>query len=162
MASGETGNADNSYKTPDRSNTMFTPAHARATTAYKRVSAETSVQNADPHRLVHLLFEELLKSLANARGAMARKAIAEKGAAISHCVRIIEEGLKAGLNEREGGELAQNLSRLYDYCVVQLTKANARNDESLIQEVRSLIEPVAQAWQEINPRSDVQSNIVGA
>lgn len=140
---------------------MFTPAHARATSAYKRVSAETSVQNADPHRLVHLLFEELLKSLANARGAMARKEVAEKGAAIGHSVRIIEEGLKAGLNPREGGELAQNLGLLYDYCVVQLTKANARNDESLIQEVRSLIEPVAQAWQEINPRGNVQSNKVG-
>lgn len=130
---------------------MYTAASSRATNAYRRVSAETSVQNANPHRLVHLLFEELLKNLAKARGAMARKDIAEKGAAISMSVRIIEEGLKAGLNPREGGELAQNLGRLYDYCVMQLTKANARNDESLIQEVRALVEPIALAWQEINP-----------
>jgi flagellar protein FliS len=130
---------------------MFTPAYARASSAYKRVGVETSVQNANPHHLVHLLFEELLQSISNARGAMARQQIAEKGAAIGKAVRILDEGLKAALDVDQGGELAENLSRLYDYCIIQLTSANARNDDDLLQEVRSLIEPVAQAWREINP-----------
>lgn len=130
---------------------MFTPAYARASSAYKRVGAETSVQNANPHHLVHLLFEELLQSLSNARGSMARNQIPEKGAAIGKAVRILDEGLKAALDGEQGGELAANLSRLYDYCIIQLTRANARNDDALLQEVRTLIEPVAQAWREINP-----------
>ena len=130
---------------------MFTPAYARASSAYKRVGVETSVQNANPHHLVHLLFEELLQSLSNARGSMARKQIAEKGAAIGKAVRILDEGLKAALDVEQGGELAENLSRLYDYCIIQLTRANVRNDDDLLQEVRSLIEPVAQAWRDINP-----------
>lgn len=130
---------------------MFTPAYARASSAYKRVGVETSVQNANPHHLVHLLFEELLQSISNARGSMARQQIAEKGAAIGKAVRILDEGLKAALDVEQGGELAENLSRLYDYCIVQLTYANARNDDDLLQEVRSLIEPVAQAWRDINP-----------
>lgn len=130
---------------------MFTPAYARASSAYKRVGVETSVQNANPHHLVHLLFEELLQTLAAARGALARNQIAEKGIAIGKAVRILDEGLKAGLNRSQGGELAENLWHLYEYCIVQLTRANARNDDAILREVRSLIEPLAQAWQQIEP-----------
>lgn len=130
---------------------MFTPAYARASSAYKRVGVETSVQNASPHHLVHLLFEELLQSLSAARGALARQQIAEKGAAIGKAVRILDEGLRAGLNLKQGGELAGNLDRLYEYCIAQLTRANARNDDALLLEVRTLVEPLAEAWQQIKP-----------
>jgi len=136
---------------------MFTPAYARASSAYKIVSAETSVQNANPHYLVHLLYEELLQSLARARGALARNDISAKGAAIGHAVSIIDNGLKAGLNLAQGGELAQNLSRLYDYCTMQLTRANAQNSDAMLQEVKGLIEPVAQAWREISPSAQASA-----
>jgi flagellar protein FliS len=109
--------------------------------------------------LVHLLFEELLQSIANARGAMARKQIPEKCASIGRAVGILDEGLKGGLNMSAGGELAESLNSLYDYCILQLTKANALNDETLLVEVRALLEPLAQAWQEI--RSEVSGKAAG-
>ena len=130
---------------------MFTPVHSRASSAYRRVGADTSVPGADSHQLVHLLFEELLQSIANARGAMARKQIPEKCASIGRAVGILDEGLKGGLNMSAGGELAESLNSLYDYCILQLTKANALNDDTLLVEVRALLEPLAQAWQEIRP-----------
>lgn len=130
---------------------MYTPTFARASTAYRRVGVETSVQNANPHQLVHLLFEEFFQCLSKAQGALERKDIPAKGHAIGRAVRILEEGLKAGLNPVDGGELASNLGRIYDYCVMQLTLANVRNDVGLIQEVRKIIDPIASAWSEINP-----------
>ena len=45
---------------------MFTSASTRAASVYKKVAAETSVQGADPHQLVDLLFDALLQSLASA------------------------------------------------------------------------------------------------
>lgn len=141
---------------------MFTPTFARASTAYKRVGAETSVQNANPHHLVHLLFEEFFQCLSTAQGALERKDIAVKGRAIGRAVRILEEGLKAGLNPEGGGELAVNLGRLYDYCVMQLTLANVRNDIALVQEVRKVIDPIAKAWAEINPSAGATNQKVGA
>lgn len=48
-----------------------------------------------------------------------------------------------------GGELAQNLGALYDYCVRRLILANARNDDAMLQEVMQLIEPIATGWNEI-------------
>lgn len=125
---------------------MFTSASHRAASAYKRVAVETSVQGADPHTLVGLLFDALLQSIAEARGAMVRGDTATKGAALGKAVRILEEGLKAGLNLREGGEIAANLRDLYSYATMRLTQANLRNDSKALEEVSQLIEPVAQSW----------------
>jgi len=128
---------------------MFTSVHSRAAAAYRRISAETSVQGADPHQLVSLLFEALLRHLKTAQGALDRNDVAAKGETLGKALRIIEEGLKAGLNVREGGEIAANLYQLYSYAVVRLTHANLRNDRVALQEVIDLLEPVAQSWQQI-------------
>ncbi len=128
---------------------MFTPVSTRAASAYKSVAVETGVQGADPHQLVGLLFDALMQSMNLARGAMQRGDVEAKGKALGKAVRLLEEGLKAGLNPRDGGELAHNLRALYDYGIQRLTLANMRNDEKLIVEVATLIEPVAQSWKDI-------------
>jgi flagellar protein FliS len=128
---------------------MFTSASSRAAAAYKRVATDTSVQGADPHQLVTMLFDALLQSLARARGALESGDIAAKGMAIGKAVRILEEGLKAGLNMGQGGDLAQNLRGMYDYSIMRLTQANLRNDAAALAEVVALIEPVADSWKQI-------------
>lgn len=131
---------------------MFTSVHARATYMYQRVAAETSVQGANAHQLVDLLFDALLRHLNTALSAIERNDIPTKGTSIGKAVRIIEEGLKAGLNMEAGGEIAANLRQLYDYSIVRLTEANLRNDARALAEVRRLIEPVADSWKRINGR----------
>jgi flagellar protein FliS len=128
---------------------MFTSVNSRAAAAYKRVAADTNVQGASPHQLVSLLFDALLQSLARARGALEAGDVAAKGAAIGKAVRILEEGLKAGLNLGQGGELARNLRGLYDYSTARLTHANLHNDAAALSEVSALIEPVADSWRQI-------------
>lgn len=128
---------------------MFTSVRSRAAAAYQRVGAETLVQAADPHTLVALLYDALLRSIQQAKGAMERQDVALKGMALGKAVRILEEGLKAGLNPREGGEVAANLGRLYEYCIIRLTQANLRNDAKALDEVSQLIDPVAQSWKAI-------------
>jgi len=127
---------------------MFTSVNTRSASVYKRVAVETGVQAADSHRLVGMLFDGLLQSVAAARGAMERGDLVVKGEQIGKAVRIVEEGLKAGLDPA-GGEMAQNLRALYAYAVRRLTEANLRNDPTALAEVATLIEPVAQAWQDI-------------
>ena len=131
---------------------MFTSASHRAASAYKRVAVETSVQGADPHTLVGLLFDALLQSIAEARGAMSRGDTVAKGASLGKAVRILEEGLKAGLNLREGGDIAANLRQLYSYSTLRLTQANLRNDDAALQECATLLKTLQQAWSEIAPQ----------
>lgn len=130
---------------------MFSSSGYGAANAYRQVSAHSGVESASPHQLIQMLFDGLFQSLNAARGALQRGDIEEKGRHISKAVRILQEGLVVGLDLEKGGELAANLKLLYDYSVAQLTKANVRNDEHLVEEVIKVLQPVAQGWKEIGP-----------
>lgn len=133
---------------------MFSSSGYGAANAYRQVSAHSGVESASPHQLIQMLFDGLFQSLNAARGALQRGDIEEKGRHISKAVRILQEGLVVGLDLEKGGELAANLKLLYDYSVAQLTKANVRNDEHLVEEVIKVLQPVAQGWKEIGPTAN--------
>jgi flagellar protein FliS len=120
-----------------------------AANAYRQVGVGTSVEDASPHRLIELLFDGYLEAISQARGAMRNGQIELKGKAITRAARIVDEGLKAGLDLKAGGALAQDLHALYDYLGKRLTLANVRNDDSMLEECARLIEPLRQAWCEI-------------
>ncbi len=136
---------------------MFTSVSMRSANTYRSVGLETSVTGASPHQLVGLLFEGLQQSLASAKAAILSGDIAAKSRAISRAVRILEEGLKAGLDVNKGGELAGNLRSVYDYCIFKTTEANFRNDATLLDEVAKLIQPIADGWSQIKGEAVVQS-----
>lgn len=86
--------------------------------------------------------------------------IAEKGAAISKAINIIDNGLKQGLDNEKGGELAHNLASLYDYMTQRLLYANLRNDEPAITEVIKLLTEISDAWRQIGPHYNASQDIV--
>lgn len=128
---------------------MFNAFNPRAVSAYQRISVETSMHTIDQHQLVSLLYEGVLSSVALARGAMARGDVLGKCNAIDKAIRIIDEGLTTALDREDGGELAQNLSALYDYSLRRLITANARNNADMLLEVQQIFEPIAQGWNEM-------------
>ena len=129
---------------------MFTSVGFRSASAYKRASVDASVDMADPHRLVTLLFDALKQNIGSARMTMQSGDIAAKCKYIGNAVRILEEGLIAPLDMDKGGELAANLKNLYEYCVRRLITANARNDLTALDEVDRLMEPIVSGWKQIN------------
>ena len=135
---------------------MFLATQARATNAYRQVSTATQVNLASGPQLVTMLFDALRVQLLKAENALAQDQMPEKGLAIGHAVRIIEEGLRSGLDMRRGGELSQSLNDLYVYCAKTLTEANFYNDVSKVREVASLIETVAGAWKQVAAGTSVQ------
>ncbi len=135
---------------------MFTPISMRSANSYRSVAIETSVSSADPHELVSLLFEALLQSLVAAKAAIGSGDLQGKGRSIGKAVRIIEEGLKAGLDDARGGELAANLRALYDFSILRITEANLHGDAAAIDEVIRAIQPVAEGWRQI--RGQVAGN----
>lgn len=128
---------------------MYTPPGLRAASAYKTVGVQSSVDGADAHQLIALVFDGLLQAVNAARGAISRGDVAHKGAQIQRAVRLLEEGLKGGLDDARGGELAARLRALYDYCIRRLTQANVRNDADALAEVAALIAPVADGWRDM-------------
>jgi flagellar secretion chaperone FliS len=130
------------------------PDNSSAAGLYQSVQVDTGVAGASPHRLVTLLFEGFLAACSQARGAMCAGNVALKGRAIGRAVRIVEEGLRAGLNLHDGGPLARDLNDLYGYITMRLTHANLHNDEPAIAECQSLVQPLMQAWQQIAPQAE--------
>lgn len=126
--------------------------------AYRQIGVETSVESASPYQLVMLLFDGYMEALLQARGHMREGRIEQKGRCIGRAARIVEEGLKAGLNLREGGALAQDLHALYVYLAMRLTLANIRNDERILDECTRLVEPLQAAWREIKDQVDNAAN----
>jgi flagellar protein FliS len=120
--------------------------------AYQQIGLETATANATPHKLIDLLFEGFADAVARARGALLGRQIEAKGRAIGHAARIVEEGLKAGLNLKDGGKIAADLDALYAYIGARLTYANLHNDLEALDECARLMEPVRSAWAEIGPQ----------
>jgi flagellar secretion chaperone FliS len=131
---------------------MFSSAR-KAVDAYAQVGMETGVASADPHQLILMLYDGALAAICAARLAMSRSEIAAKGTAISKAIAIIDGGLKASLDVKAGGALAERLSDLYGYMLSRLLAANLRNDTTLLDEVAHLLDELRGAWAQIGQRA---------
>jgi flagellar protein FliS len=131
---------------------MFTMMK-KPTAAYEQVGLDLSVETADPHRLILMLFDGAATALVTARYAMEGGNIAAKGAAISKAIDIITNGLDASLDPTQGGELAERLSSLYNYMAARLLWANLKNDFAALDEVRGLLTELQDAWRHIGQQS---------
>ena len=126
---------------------------ATGSQAYAEIGLESGVMSASPHQLIVMLFDGAHSALVRARLHMQAGQTQLKGQSITKAINIIDTGLKAGLNLEKGGELAENLSALYDYMVKRLLHANLHNDEVTIQHVTDLLDNIADAWRQIGPQS---------
>ena len=130
---------------------MYT--HPQAASAYARMGTQSAAMAASPHQLITLLFDAVHSALLMARHHMAQGDTRAKGQALSQAINLIDNGLKASLDEAQGGEegarLAGNLAMLYDYVIAQLMLANVRNDPALIDMAERLLGNVSSAWKEV-------------
>ncbi len=124
--------------------------------AYSKVGIETGVTAASPHKLIVMLFDGALVSIATAMMHMRAGNIPEKGAAISKAIMIIDSGLRASLDKKVGGEIAEGLDALYEYMGARLLQANLKNQIEILEEVQRLLSELRGAWNAIGNSPEVQ------
>jgi flagellar protein FliS len=117
--------------------------------AYAKVGMETGVVAASPHKLIVMLFDGALVSISSALMNMRSGNIGEKGKAISKAIMIIDSGLRASLDKKVGGEIAEGLDALYEYMSGRLLTANLKNDPAILEEVQRLLVELRDAWNQI-------------
>lgn len=117
--------------------------------AYEQVNLETCVSQASPHQLIVLLYDGALNAIKLAKLYIKKGNIAGKGMAISKAINIVDNGLKSCLDLEKGGEIAENLERLYHYISQQLILANLYNDQDKLQNCFDLLNNIAESWREI-------------
>lgn len=116
---------------------------------YARLGVETSVQTANPHQLIALLFDGARAAISMARLSMEQNKVDLRGTSISKAIDIISNGLQVSLDLQSGGDLAAKLNALYSYMTLRLTHANANNDRQALEEVDNLLGEIQSAWIEI-------------
>jgi flagellar protein FliS len=119
--------------------------------AYSKIGLETGVVAATPHKLIVMLFEGAMLAISNAIQHMQAGEIEAKGNAISKAVAIIDEGLRASLDKKVGGEIALSLDALYEYMITRLMIANLKNQPKVLEEVHGLLKGLKEAWDSIDP-----------
>lgn len=113
---------------------------------YQHVGTSGAALDASPHKLIEMLLAGTLDRLAAARGFIQRGERTQKLQAISSAVAIIEH-LRLRLDMQAGGQIARNLSELYDYMVRRLLKANAEDNAAIIEEVCGLVRELKSGWE---------------
>ena len=124
----------------------------RGVNAYAKVGLETSIIAASPHKLIVMLYDGALAAVKNAVKHMAAGQIAEKGLAISKALDIINNGLRASLDKKAGGEIATNLDLLYVYMTERLLTANLQNKAEMLEEVQTLLTDMRDTWTQIGEK----------
>lgn len=121
---------------------------------YRRVGVQSAVSDADPHKLVALLLAGAMERVRLALAHIERADPAGKGKAIGEVCAIVGH-LNGSLDHEAGGEIAGNLSALYDYLMQRLTEANLHNDPQPLRECLQLLGEVDAAWNAIPPAQRV-------
>ncbi|QCO67694.1 flagellar export chaperone FliS [Luteimonas yindakuii] len=117
---------------------------------YRQSQLEGAVMDADPHKLVALLLSGACERIRLAEACLERGDPARKGKAIGEACAIVGH-LNGSLDHEAGGEVASNLSSLYDYVLRRLTEANLDNDVEALRECLSLLGEIETAWNAIRP-----------
>ena len=127
---------------------------SRGANAYANVSIETGVTSASPHKLIVMLFDGALVAVATAEQQMKDGNIQAKGKSISKAISIIDNGLRASLDKKVGGQIAESLDALYAYMSNRLLVANLKNQPEILQEVHTLLMDLKSAWDAIGQQAE--------
>ncbi|MHC4075679.1 MAG: flagellar export chaperone FliS [Planctomycetota bacterium] len=109
---------------------------------------ETSVTTQNKGKIVVMLYDGAIKFLKMAIKEIEAGNAEEKGKYISKAIDILFE-LNAVLDTEAGGEVAENLRKLYLFMGRHLTEANTEQDIGKINEVIKLLEELNQGWKVI-------------
>ena len=123
----------------------------KAAAAYKRLDIESAVASADRYELVTLLFKALIGALAGAEVHYQHENKDQVREYVTKACRILA-GLQGSLDYERGGDIAVNLGQLYGYSIRKLFAANVNLDTAPdnVAEVKSLLEPIAEAWENMD------------
>ncbi len=116
-----------------------------AYSSYHAVNLHSQAAAASPVQLVLILMDGLYEELARVKAHIAARRYEAKAASLDKCIEILN-GLSSALDMESGGEVVENLARLYDYCAWRLTQAGIQLDPALVDEVIGLLDNIKQGW----------------
>lgn len=122
----------------------YNTALRQANQAYGGAQVSTAPQK----KLILMLYDGIIQNLKVAEAALEVKNLQTAHQKILKGQLIIEE-LMVTLNFDEGGDIAKDLYKLYEYFHWSLVQANIKKDPAQIIEIRQYLEELRGSWQQI-------------
>ncbi len=116
----------------------------RAVNAYQK----TNFKTADPVTLIIMCYERAIRDLEEARQSHVQGQMDPAYQKIRHVQDIVTELLVA-LDYEQGGEIARNLSRLYNFVLRELIGINSRKPAKVYGDLIRILAELKDAWVEV-------------
>jgi flagellar protein FliS len=121
------------------------------TARYQSVDISSRIEGATPHRLVQIMYEELLKALDAMAFATSRGDYVQRGERQSKVLAILT-GLETSLDFDKGGQIAVDLVAIYREARRLVIAGGREGDAQLIVQARDVIQEISNAWDAIGLR----------
>ncbi len=109
---------------------------------------EQQIMSASPAKLVAMLYERAITLLRETVDAIDAGDIERRWQANAKATEVISH-LWGTLDRERGGEIAENLNRVYGFMLMRLTMIDVENNAQAAREVIELLEPLRTSWQKI-------------
>ena len=113
---------------------------------------KTSVETVDIIKLVVMCYDATIQDLQEAKRLHGSRDMTLSYDKIRHAQDIITE-LLVGLDYEQGGEIARNLSRLYNFSLRQLIGINSREDTRAYDSVIHIMAELRDAYEQIRDKA---------
>ncbi len=106
---------------------------------------QTAIKTSNRCQILLMLYEAAIQYVKKAVIAIEKRDLEAKGVAIGKAHDIINELINT-LDFNVGGNIAQDLDRLYNFMVEQLIKANLENTKEPLLVIQKLLETLLDGW----------------
>lgn len=100
---------------------------------------------ASPVQLIVMLYDGAIRFMEEGKRAMIDKNYEVQNAKLQRSQKIVME-LMGSLDFSQGGDIAKNLLKLYEYVLAELVEANITDDPTRIENAQSTMRELREAW----------------
>jgi flagellar secretion chaperone FliS len=123
--------------------------------SYKRLQVET----ADQLSLILMLYDRAILLLDKAKKGISEKNCEEKHRCLTKASDIVYE-LLLSLDMNKGGEIADLLTRLYNFVIREMMYADINLDIKAVDNAKTILSELRKSWEDI--KSDPNTKIQGS
>ncbi len=128
---------------------------SKSAKAYAANQIETGVTGADSSQLVILVYEHLFDHLKIGKNEL------EEGRygieSFTKATELIQQGLLACLDYKQGADVAQNLGAIYEWALRELINARVNRSPEKVQEIIDVLTLLYEAWLALAPKEPIQT-----